>query len=166
MARSFFELRAPLVEDLDPAGIVLGLISNEVEADNLRATETAGETDKQHRPVAQAPQRAAVEHLQHGDQILGQNAFLLTRRCGLGVADAGEHGGDVTVLAVEDRAALGEGPGERRLLPFDGRHSVGAEAAFARGTGSDVEADYLRVGNEGVETLRRHQPAKCFQSEA
>lgn len=75
---------------------------------------------------------------------------------------ASELGGDGTVLVGEDRAVLGEGPGGRRRPLFDGRHSVGAAAAFAGGTGSDVEADYLRVGNEGVQILRRHQPAKCF----
>jgi hypothetical protein len=41
------------------------------------------------------------EHLQHGDKVLGKHRFLLPGRGGVGVAGAGEHGGDKAILAVE-----------------------------------------------------------------
>ena len=50
---------------------------------------------------------AALESLQHGDQILRQDRFLLSGRRGVLVADAGHNGGDGAVLAVERLAALG-----------------------------------------------------------
>lgn len=61
----------------------------------------------------QAAQRAAVERLQHGNKIVAQHSFLLTGRGGVRVADAGEHGGDMTVLPVKRLAAL-------RVVPSQG----------------------------------------------
>ena len=42
-------------KDFDPAGAVLGLAGPAIEADDFGAAQTAGEADRQDRPVAQAP---------------------------------------------------------------------------------------------------------------
>ena len=84
----------------------------------------AGEAEQQHGAVAQAAQRAAIERLQHGDEILGQHGFLLQRRAAVAVADAGEHGGDMAVLAVERLAALGIVPGQGGEAALDRRHRI------------------------------------------
>ena len=54
------------------------------------------------------------------EQVLRQHRLLLLRRPAVGAADAGEHGGDVAVGAIEGFAALGEIPDERRQPPLDG----------------------------------------------
>ena len=140
-----------------------------VEADDFGAAQAAGEAEQQHGAVAQAAQVAAIERLQHGDEILGQDGFLLPRRRGVGVADAGHHGGDMAVLAVERLAALGIVPGQRREPALDRRHRVRLAVAGRRagGAGGDVEADDLRIRaaaarDPGAGTRRE----KCFQSAA
>jgi hypothetical protein len=45
----------PLVEDLDPAAPVLGLIASEVETGDFGTAQATGKADEQDRPVAQAP---------------------------------------------------------------------------------------------------------------
>ena len=47
------------VEEFDPAGAVAGLIASEVEADDFRATEAAGETDEQDGGRSRRPRRSA-----------------------------------------------------------------------------------------------------------
>lgn len=142
-------------QDLDPAAAVGGLIAAEVEPGDLGPPQPAGEPQKQHGPVAQAPEAAAVAGLQHGEQVLGQDRRLLARRCGVAVADAGQHGGDVAVAAVERQAALGIGPADRREPPLDGRDGVlaAADGSCPAGAGGDVEARDLRVGVQGVQPL-------------
>jgi hypothetical protein len=46
--------------------------------------------------------------------VFRQERLLLDRRPAVGAADAGEHGRDMAVPAVEGQGALGEVPGERR----------------------------------------------------
>ena len=105
---------------------------------------------------------AAIERLEHGDEILGQHGFLLPRRRGLGVADAGEHGGDMPVLAVERLAALGIIPGQRREPALDRRHRVRLLVGRRRagGAGGDVEADDLRIRGQEREVLAPAQARK------
>ena len=140
---------------------ILGLVAQDVEADDFGAAQAAGKADEQHGAVAQAAQAAAVERFQHGDQILGQDRFLLHRRFGVAVADAGEHGGDVAILAVERPAALGIVPGQRRQPPLDRRHrfSVPADAG---GLGGDVEADGLRIRRKYLQFLAPAPGAKML----
>ncbi len=141
-----------LVEDLDPAAAVLGLVAAAIQANDLGAAQAAGKAQEQHGAVTQAPQRAAVERLQHRDQILGQHRLLLPGRRGVGVADAGHHGRDMPVLAVERLTALGIVPGERGQPALDRRHRVRPLIAGrrARGAGRDVKPDNLRVRRKTV----------------
>ena len=51
--------------------------------------------------------------------MLRQQRLLLDRRPAMGAPDAGEHGRDMAVLAVEGQGPLGEIPDERREPPLD-----------------------------------------------
>lgn len=101
----------PLIEDFDPAAAVLGLVATDVQPDDLGASQAAGEADEQHGPVPKTPERPALERLEHGNDVLGQDGLFLARRGGVGVADAGKHGRDVAIFAIQRRAALRIGPG-------------------------------------------------------
>ena len=101
-----------LVEDLDPTTTVLSLVGLQVEADDLGAPKAASKADEQHGPIPQAAQGAAIERFDHGNDILSHDRFLLDRWLGVAVADAGHHGGDMPVLAIEREATLGIVPGE------------------------------------------------------
>ena len=114
-----------LVEDLGPAGSVLGLLGAAVEPDDFRAPQPAGEAEQQDRAVAQAAEIAEIERRDHRLEVLGQDGFFLLGRPSLGAADAGEHGGDVAVGAVEGFAALRELPPQRRDPPLEGGDRVG-----------------------------------------
>ncbi len=74
----------------------------------------------------------------------------------MGAADAGEHGRDMAVLAVEGQGALGEIPDERREPTLD-RGDGPRPAARALGAGSErreIEADAFGVGERSkVEAL-------------
>ena len=66
----------------------------------------------------------------------------------MGAPDAGEHGRDMAVLAVEWQGSLGEIPDERREPPLD-RGDGPWPASCALGAGSErreIEADAFRVG--------------------
>ena len=99
-----------------PAEAVLGAA---VEADDFRAPQAAGEAEQQDRAVAQAPEVAEIERRDHGEEVLRQHRLFLLGRPALGAADAGEHGGDMAVGAVECLAALGEIPHQRRKPALD-----------------------------------------------
>ena len=71
----------------------------------------------------------------------------------MGAPDAGEHGRDVAVLAVERLAALGEIPHERRQPPLDGADRARLRAGRAGGAGGDVEAENLRIRGQHKEVL-------------
>lgn len=58
--------------------------------------------------------------------MLEKHGFLLAGRAAWGVADAGQNGGDVAVLAVERCATLGIVPGEGGEAPFDRHDRNGA----------------------------------------
>ena len=109
-----------------------------VEADDLGAAQTAGEAEQQHGAVAQAAQRAAVKRLQHGDQIFGQDRFLLPGRGGVRVADAGHHRGDMAVLAIERQPALGIVPGQATTAAA--RSSRRSSASCRRSAVPDAQA--------------------------
>ena len=108
-----------LVEDLGPAGSVLGLPGAAVEADDFGAPQPAGEADQQDGAVAQAPEIAEIERRDHRQEVLGQHRFFLLGRPPLGAADARQDGGDVAVGAVECFPALGEIPRQRREPALD-----------------------------------------------
>ena len=154
----------PLSRDLDPTTPVFGLIPGNVEADDLGAPQAAGKAEQQHGAVAQAAQRAAVERLQHGDEILGQDGFLLHRRLGVAVADAGQHGGDMPVLAVERLATLRIIPGQRRETALDRRHGVRfpVSRCLSGRARRDVEADDLRIGRQHLKMLPARPGAKML----
>jgi hypothetical protein len=143
------------IENLDPATAVLGLVAADIEADDLGAAQAAREAEQEHGAIAQAAQGAAVERLQHGDQILGQHRLLLPGRGGVGVADAGHDGGDMAVLTIERLAALSIVPGQRGEAALDRRHGVRLLVAgrLSRSAGGDVEADHLRIGRHELKTL-------------
>ncbi len=79
----------------------------------------------------------------------------------MGVADAGEHGGDMAILAVEREPALGIVPGDRGQPSLDRRHRIRLAAGDRRtrggvtatGTGGDVEADGVWVGRQDLQPL-------------
>ncbi|MBB2842463.1 UNVERIFIED_ORG: hypothetical protein GGE64_006258 [Rhizobium etli] len=146
-----------LVKNLDPAAAFLRLVAADVEPDDLGTPQPAGKTDQQHRPVAQSPEGAAGQRLQHGDQVFGQRRFLLAGLRGVGVADRGEHSSDMAVLSVERCATPGIIPGQRRKSPldrlteFDLRPAIvarGGDPVTPGGTSGDVEADRLWVGRK------------------
>lgn len=73
-------------------------------------------------PTAKAAKRAAVERLQHGDQIIRQHRLLLPGRRSVLIADAGHHRRDMAILAVQRLATLRVVPCERGKPAFDRRH--------------------------------------------
>ena len=153
-----------LVENLDPTAPVFGLIPGNVEADDLGTAQAAGKAEQQHGAVAQAAQRAAVERLQHGDEVLRQDGFLLHRRLGVAVADAGKYRGDMPVLSVQRLATLRIIPGKRRKSPLDRRHGVRfpvSRCLSGRARG-DVEADDLRIGRQHLKMLPARPGAKML----
>jgi hypothetical protein len=74
---------------------------------------------------------AAIEGLEHGDDMLGEERFLLPGRAAMGVADAGENGRDMPVVAIERLAALRELPGQGGEAALDGGHRVRLSAVAA-----------------------------------
>ncbi len=96
----------PLVEDINPAAPVFGLVCLQIQADDLGASKTTGKADKQHRPIPQAAQRAAIERLDHGDDILCHHRLFLHRRPGMAVANSGHHRRNVPVPTIKGDAAL------------------------------------------------------------
>lgn len=121
----------PLIQDLNPAIAVLRVAAMDVEADDFRAPQAAGKAEQQHRAVAQAAQRAAVEGLEHGDDVFRQHGLFLPGRGGMGVADAGEHGRDMPIRAVERRPTLRVIPGQGGEPALDRRDSFGWRSAVA-----------------------------------
>ena len=83
--------------------------------------------------------------------MLRQQRLLLDGRPAMGAPDAGEHGRDMAVLAVEGQGPLGEIPHQRREPPLDRGDGPGVRAC-ALGAGSErreIEADAFGVG-EGL----------------
>ena len=109
-----------LVVDLDPAASVRGIVLVYVEADNLRAPQTASIADQQDRPV---PQSAQIEGQgrDHREDILRQDRFFLHRWSRVLAPDPGKHSGDVAVLAIKSKAALLVVPGKAGQTAVDGR---------------------------------------------
>lgn len=139
---------------------VLCLVPAEIQAGDFRAAQGSSKADEQHRPIAQAAQGIPVERLEHGDQVFRQDRFLLARRGGMFVANAGHDGGDGAIPAIEFlRAALGIVPADGGKTPLDGRNAVQLAAACWRangtagGAGGDVEADDLRIRGQGRKIL-------------
>lgn len=98
-------------------GVCFGL---KIETDDLGMPKTSSKADEQHGPIPQAAQRAAIKRLDHGDDILSHDRFLLDWWLGVAVADAGHHGGDMPVFSVKHESALGKIPGEGGEEAFDG----------------------------------------------
>lgn len=145
-----------LVQDLDPAAAVFGLVAAKVEAGEFRAAQSAGKADQQHGAVPETAQTVAIERFQHGDQVFRREGLLLAGRGSVLVADAGEHGGDRAILAVEScAAALRVVPGQRRQPPLDGGDRTGFAAAVhgAGGAGRDVQPDHVRIRGQGRKIL-------------
>jgi len=142
-----------LVEDLGPAGSVLGLLGAAVEPDDFRAPQPAGEADQQDGAVAQASQGAEIERRDHRLQVLGQDRFFLFGRPSLGAADAGEDGGDVAVGAVEFFSPLREIPPQGRDPPLEGGDRVGFSGDRPGGAGGDIEAQDLGIRGQGGESV-------------
>ena len=101
-----------LVEDLDPAGAVLGLVGAAVEADDFGAAQAAGEADQQDGAVAQAAQvTSRASRSSPADLRRSTASFWSGGRPWL-AADAAHHLGDMAIGAVERLAALGTTPGD------------------------------------------------------
>lgn len=66
----------------------------------------------------------------------------------MGAPDAGEHGCDMTVLAVEGQGPLSKIPSERREPPLDGRDPARAPtpALRARRERGEIEPDAFGIG--------------------
>ena len=80
--------------------------------------------------------------------MLGQQRLLLDGRPAVGAADAGEHGRDMAVLAVEGQRPLGEIPDQRREPALDRGDGLrpAACALSAGGERREIEADAFGVG--------------------
>jgi hypothetical protein len=142
-----------LVENLDPAGAVVGVVGAAVEAGDFGAAQTAGKADQQDGAVAQAAQVVA-ERRDHRQQVFGQHGLLLVGRPAMAAANAAHHLGYVTVGAIEGDAVLGAVPCDGGEPSLDGAYRAGL---FARrgfgGAGGEIEADHPRVRGQGVEVL-------------
>ena len=137
-----------VVEEFWPAGALERILRAHDEADDFRAAQAAGEAEEQDRPVAKIAQIGGGQGVEHGDHVLRQERLLLEGRPAVGAADAGEHGRDMAVLAVEGQGALGEIPGERREPPLDrgDRARPAARACRAGSERGEIEADAFGVG--------------------
>lgn len=101
-----------LGEIFDPAASIFGLVCLQIKANDFRSAQTSSKAGQQPGPIPQAAQRATIKRPNHGDDIFCQDRFLLNRRSGMAVADAGHHRGDVSVLAIERETTLGIVPAE------------------------------------------------------
>ena len=114
-----------------------------IEADDFGAAQTAGEADRQDRPVAQAPQ-VHVQRRQHGQKLVGEDGGFLRGRAGVAAADAGQHGGDMAVADVERLAELAVAPGDARQPPLEGGdRKLRAAALDLR---REIEPDRFGIG--------------------
>jgi hypothetical protein len=122
----------------------------------ISAAQAAGEAEEEDRPVAEIAEVGRGQGVEHGNGVLGQERLFLDRRPAMGAADAGEHGRDMAVLAVEGQGPLGETPPECREPPLDGgdRARPAARALGARGQRREIKADAFAVGERArVEPL-------------
>ena len=65
-------------------------------------------------------------------KIVRHDGFFLRGRPAMLAANAGEHGRDMAIGAIERRSALREMPGEGRQPTFDRAHRGGIEREAAR----------------------------------
>lgn len=142
------------VEKLDPTGPVAMLVADNVEADDLGATQTARKTQEQDGAVAQPPEIMA-QCRDHGEKIVGEHRLLLARRLCVLAADAGEHDGDVAVFPIHRQAALGKIPPQSRQAPLDGGDGKRFNAALriTGGAGADVESDFLHLRGQRLKAV-------------
>ena len=154
----------PLVQHVDPPKAILRLVLLDIEPDNLRAAQTTGKADQQHRPIPQAAQRPPVERLQHGNDVLRHHSFFLHRWPRVTVADTGHDRGNVPVLAIERQPALGVVPAQRRKPALNGGNRVRffIAANSARRAGRHIKPDNLRLRGEGRESLAPAPGGKMF----
>ncbi len=96
------------------------MVGLQIEANDLGATKTSGKANEQHCTISQAAKRAAIERLDHGNDVFSHDSFLLDGWLGVAVPDSGHYCGDMPVLAIERKATLGIVPGERGEASFDG----------------------------------------------
>ena len=139
-----------LRKEFHPTRAVFGLPGPAIEADDFGAAQAAGETDRQNRPVAQAPQ-IHLQRRQHGEKFVGEDGGLLQGRAAVAAADAGQHGGDMAIADLERLAKLPVAPGDAGQAPFEGGDRQFRPAAFD--LRSEVEADRFRVGRRLRKTL-------------
>lgn len=87
-------------------------------------------------------------------QVVGEDRHLLHGRAAVGASNAGEHGGDMTILGVERRANLAVMPGNSRQSALQRGDARGRRAATRTvGAGGEIEADGLRIRGQGRKTL-------------
>ena len=146
----------PSVEEFRPAGAFERILRAHDEADDFRAAQAAGEAEQQDRAVAQLAEIGRRQDVQHRDEMLRQERLLLDGRPAVAAADAGEHGRDMAVLAVEGQGPLDEAPDERREPPLDrcdaARLVTGALSAG--GERGEIEPDAFGIGERPqVQTL-------------
>ncbi|ESY86401.1 hypothetical protein X739_11855 [Mesorhizobium sp. LNHC220B00] len=79
----------------------------------------------------------------------------------MGVADTGEHGGDVAVFPVQWLATLSIIPRQRRKAALDRRHRFFVPTR-SRGLRGDEKADGLRIGRQHLDVLAARPGAKML----
>ena len=143
-----------LLQHLDPAGAVRGLIRPAVEARYFGATQAAGEAEQQDGAIAQAAQ-VVFERGEHGQQVVGEHRIFLLRGPAVLAADALHDFGDMAIGAVERRPVLSTHPAQRREPAFNGpdrgRFLIGASPRG--GTGGQIEPDHLWGRGQGLQIL-------------
>ena len=137
-------------KNVDPAGSVFGLVGAAIEADDFGATQPASKTDRQNGLVAQ-PAQIVFQGRQHGQEIVGENGFLLRWRAAMGAADAGEHGGDMRIADIQRLAHLPVAPANSREPPLKRGDGHRFPAATALHAGGQIQPDGPRIRGRNIE---------------
>ena len=99
------------LHNLDPPATVGRIVFVHVQADDFRAAQASGVSQKKDCPISQ-PAQIIGQGGDHCEDVFRQDCFLLHLRSRVLTLDPGQHRGDVTVLAIESEPPLRVVPSE------------------------------------------------------